>query len=157
MLPMGNMEMVIFYLYNFYTNWCDVFTCKKVFYTPWSDLIPLAGTNFYRDNWSLARANRAVVTNNLTMIIEVMLIEVVLPEGFLYLLFWIVKIVWHSMTFSIVNLKQLAELSIGCIVSCPMLNPVSNVILILDYLNFEALTFFYWQFVGTCTTLYSMV
>ena len=27
--------MVIFYVYNFYTHGCDVFTCKNIFYTHW--------------------------------------------------------------------------------------------------------------------------
>ena len=161
MLPVGNMEMVIFYVYNFYTHGCAVFTCKNglytswyhfythacnvftcenvlytrsyifyshrcnvfihiimfftladttsipideiylharmfctlahtssipfpwvqcnytcknVFYTHWYDLLPIVCTNFYLDNLSLAHANRAMVTNNLTVIIEVVLI-----------------------------------------------------------------------------------
>ena len=57
------------------------FMCKNIFYTRWYDR-----TNFYRDNWSLARASRAVVTNNSTVIIEAMRIEVVLIEMFLYII-----------------------------------------------------------------------
>ena len=32
---MGNIQIVIFNVYNFYTHGCDVFTCKNVFYTHW--------------------------------------------------------------------------------------------------------------------------
>ena len=62
--------------YKHYTCECNVFTCKNILYTLWYNLIPIVGTNFYCDNQSLARANCAVVTNNLTMIIEVVLIDV---------------------------------------------------------------------------------
>ena len=90
--------------YDFYTHGCDVFTCKNVLYTcscklytcmcnvftcknilALSDLIlyPLGSKLFtvISEVWSLA--NWAVVTNNLTMIVEVMLIDVILIEGFL--------------------------------------------------------------------------
>ena len=71
--------------YNlYYTCGCNVFTCKNVLYTLWYDLIPIAGANFYRDNRSLAPANRAMFTNNLIVIIEIVLTEVMLIEGFLY-------------------------------------------------------------------------
>ena len=33
MLPMGNMEMVIFYTYNFYTHGCNVFIHARTFCT----------------------------------------------------------------------------------------------------------------------------
>ena len=35
MLPVSNMETLIFYVYNFYTHAFDVFTCKNIFYTRW--------------------------------------------------------------------------------------------------------------------------
>ena len=42
MLPVGNMETVIFYMYNFYTHGCDVFAFKNAFYTiPDTTSIPM--------------------------------------------------------------------------------------------------------------------
>ena len=139
MLPVGNIEMVIFYMFNFYTHGCNVFSCNNVFYTLWyhfythgcdaftcknvlytrwyvfyshegnvfihtrmfctpphitsipvgvmylhagtfctlSDTIlyPLRAPIFTVITEVWVRANRAVVTNNLTVIIEVELIE----------------------------------------------------------------------------------
>ena len=72
--------------YNLCTCGCNVFTSKNILHTLWYALIPIVGTNFYRDNQSFMHANQAMVTNNLTVIIEVEPINVVLIKGFLYLL-----------------------------------------------------------------------
>ena len=66
--------------YIFYSHGCNVFIHARTFFTLPDMIIPIVGTNFSRDIRSLACASRAVVTNNSTMIIEVVLIE-----GFLYL------------------------------------------------------------------------
>ena len=71
--------------YNFYTSGCNVFTCKNVCTLSDTILYPLRAPIFTMITKVWARANRAVVTNNLTVIIEVMLIKVVLTDGFQYL------------------------------------------------------------------------
>ena len=58
--------------YNFYARGCDVFTCKNALYT----LIQYyahCGQQFTTKIWP--HANQAMVTNNLPVIIKVVLIE----------------------------------------------------------------------------------
>ena len=104
MLPMGKMEMVIFYttfspmgaMYlHARTFWTLAHTTSipvgvmylhaRMFCTL-SDTIlyPLRAPIFILITEDWPRANRAMVTNNSTLIIGVVLIEVVLIEGFLY-------------------------------------------------------------------------
>ena len=75
--------------YVFYSHGYNVFIHARRVFTLIDTITPIFTdhTNFYTDNRSLAHANLAVVTNNSTVIIKVMLIEAVLIKGFLYQLY----------------------------------------------------------------------
>ena len=71
--------------YVFYSNGCNVFIHARTYFTladtilyPWQAPIFTVITEVW------PRANQAMVTNNLIVIIEVVQIKVMLIEGFLY-------------------------------------------------------------------------
>ena len=70
------------HLYVFYSHGCNKFLHARTFFTLADTIAPI----FMVITQVRPRANQAVVTNNSTVIIKVMLIKAVLIEGFLYLL-----------------------------------------------------------------------
>ena len=69
--------------YVFYSHGCNKFLHARTFFTFADTITPIF--TVITEVWP--RANRAVVTNNSSVIIEVLLIKAVLIEGFLYLIF----------------------------------------------------------------------
>ena len=65
--------------YVFYSHGCNKFLLARTFFTLTDMIAPI----FTLITEVCPRANRAVVTNNSAVIIEVMLIEAVLIDGFL--------------------------------------------------------------------------
>ena len=83
-IPMGVMylhaRMFCTLSYVFYSHGCNKFLHERIFFTLADTITPIF--TVITKVWPCA--NRAVVTNNLIVIIEVMLIKALLIEGFLY-------------------------------------------------------------------------